>query len=92
MKSGLLDNAQGDLGTDLLDQQLSVQMSGLQGGLSEAIARQISRQMGGADAQLAAPSRRACASCPAHISTAALASSITRPIVMKPWIWRSKQI
>ena len=29
-------------------------------------------------------------SCAAHSSTATLASSITRPIVMKPWIWRSK--
>ena len=56
MKSGLLENAQGDLGTDMLDQQLSVQMSGLPGGLSEAIARQLSRQMGGADANLVAPS------------------------------------
>lgn len=41
MKSGLLDGAQGNLGTDLLDQQLSVQMSGKPGGLSEAIARQL---------------------------------------------------
>ena len=56
MKSGLLDSAQGDLGTDMLDQQLSVQMSGQPGGLSEAIARQISRQMGGGEAHLVAPS------------------------------------
>ncbi len=28
MKSGLLDSAQGDLGSDMLDQQLSVQMLG----------------------------------------------------------------
>ena len=56
MKSGLLDSAQGDLGTDMLDQQLSVQMSGQSGGLSEAIARQISRQMGGGEANLVAPS------------------------------------
>ncbi len=56
MKSGLLDSAQGDLGTDLLDQQLSVQMSGQSGGLSEAIARQLSRQMGGAEANISAPS------------------------------------
>ncbi len=56
MKSGLLENAQGDLGTDLLDQQLSVQMAGQPGSLSEAIARQLSRQMGGADAALAVPS------------------------------------
>lgn len=41
MKSGLLDSPQGNLGTDLLDQQLSVQMSGQPGGLSAAIARQL---------------------------------------------------
>ncbi len=56
MKSGLMDGAQGDLGTDLLDQQLSVSMSGMPGGLSEAIARQLSRQMGGADTSISAPS------------------------------------
>ena len=62
MKSGLLENAQGDLGTDLLDQQLSVQMSGQPGGLSEAIARQLSLQMGGAEATLAVPSTLSLAS------------------------------
>ena len=46
MKSGLTDSPQGDLGTDLLDQQLAVQMSGRPGGLSDAIARQLSKQMG----------------------------------------------
>jgi flagellar protein FlgJ len=46
MKSGLLDGAHGDLGTDMLDQQLSVQMSGLPGGLSETIARQLAQAMG----------------------------------------------
>lgn len=46
MKSGLLDGAHGDLGTDMLDQQLSVQMSGLPGGLSEIIARQLAQAMG----------------------------------------------
>ena len=50
MKSGLLDGAQGDLGADLLDQQLSISMSGQPGGLAEAIARQLSKTMGGADA------------------------------------------
>jgi len=44
MKSGLLDSAQGDLGADLLDQQLAVQMSGLPGGLSDLIAQQLTRQ------------------------------------------------
>ncbi|MFN4120685.1 flagellar assembly peptidoglycan hydrolase FlgJ [Acidovorax sp.] len=57
MKSGLMDGEQANLGQDLLDQQLSVSMSGLQGGLSEAIARQLSRQMGGAaDAEFSVPS------------------------------------
>ena len=56
MKSGLLDSAQGDLGSDMLDQQLSVQMSGQPGGLSEAIARQLSRQMGVAEPTFSVPS------------------------------------
>ncbi len=56
MKSGLLDSAQGDLGMDMLDQQLSVQMSGQPGGLSEAIARQLSRQMGVAEPTFSVPS------------------------------------
>ncbi len=43
-KSGLLDSPQGDLGSDLLDQQLSVTMSGQPGGLSDAIVRQLTRQ------------------------------------------------
>jgi flagellar protein FlgJ len=47
MKSGLLDGAQGDLGADMLDQQLSVTMSGQPGGLADAIARQLSKAMGG---------------------------------------------
>ena len=50
MKSGLLDSAQGDLSTDLLDQQLSVQMSGMPGGLSEQIARPLSQRINGNDA------------------------------------------
>ena len=46
MKSGLLDSPGGDLGTDLLDQQFAVQMSGRPGGLSDLIAAQLARQMG----------------------------------------------
>ena len=46
MKSGMLDNAGSDLGTDLFDQQMSVSMSGQPGGLSDLIAQQLSRQMG----------------------------------------------
>ena len=56
MKSGLMEGGQADLGQDMLDQQLSVTMSGMQGGLSEAIARQLSRQMGGADPAFSVPS------------------------------------
>ncbi|CAN7151774.1 flagellar assembly peptidoglycan hydrolase FlgJ [Pseudorhodoferax sp. LjRoot39] len=43
MKSGLLDSPQSEISSDLLDQQLSVSMSGLPGGLSAAIERQLSR-------------------------------------------------
>ncbi len=45
MKSGMLDSPGADLGTDLLDQQLAVQMSGMPGGLSDLIARQLSQQI-----------------------------------------------
>jgi flagellar protein FlgJ len=45
MKSGMLDNPGSDLGTDLLDQQFAVQMSGQPGGLSDLIAQQLTRQM-----------------------------------------------
>ena len=49
MKSGMLDSPGGDLGTDLLDQQLAVHMSGMPGGLSDMIARQLQQQTAGAD-------------------------------------------
>lgn len=55
MKSGLMDSAQGDLGTDLLDQQFAVQMSGQPGGLSDLIAQQLTRQMSGSQAPPASP-------------------------------------
>ncbi len=50
MKSGLLEGAEGNLASDLMDQQLSVQMSGRPGGLAEAIQRQLARQLGDAGA------------------------------------------
>ena len=56
MKSGLLDGAEGNLANDMYDQQLSVQMSGLPGGLTEAIQRQLTRQMVGTEAELSIPS------------------------------------
>jgi len=46
LKSGLTDSPGGDLGTDLLDQQFAVQMSGQPGGLSDLIAQQLTRQIG----------------------------------------------
>lgn len=46
MKAGMLDNAGSDLGTDLLDQQFAVKMSGQPGGLADLIAAQLKRQMG----------------------------------------------
>ena len=46
-KSGLTDSEGEAMGTDLLDQQFAVQLSGMPGGLSEAIERQLARQMGG---------------------------------------------
>jgi flagellar protein FlgJ len=47
MKSGMLDSPGSDLGTDLLDQQFAVQMSGQPGGLAATIAKQLTRQMAG---------------------------------------------
>ena len=46
MKSGLLDSSAGDLATDMLDQQLSVSLAGMPGGLTASITAQIARSMG----------------------------------------------
>ena len=54
MRSGLLDSQAGDMGADLLDQQLAQSMSGRPGGLSEIIARQLSKQVQSAEKPLAA--------------------------------------
>ena len=72
MKSGMMDSPGGDLGTDLLDQQFAVQMSGQPGGLSELIAQQLTRQMAGADGTTDAAPK---ASTP-RISALSKASSI----------------
>ena len=45
MKSGMLDSPGSDLGTDMLDQQFAVQMSGQPGGLGDMIELQLTRQM-----------------------------------------------
>ena len=46
IKSGMLESPGSDLGSDLLDQQFAVAMSGQSGGLSDLIAQQLKRQMG----------------------------------------------
>jgi flagellar protein FlgJ len=70
-KSGLMDSEGENLGTDLLDQQFAVQLSGLPGGLSEAIERQLARQMGGVDAPgaLGAPGAAAAPGLPVPAAT-----------------------
>ena len=76
MKSGLLEGPQGDLATDLLDQQLSVQMAGQPGGLSDAIVRQLSQQMGGSgDTALSVPSTLSLAASRARFAGGAAASA-----------------
>ncbi len=73
LKSGMLESPGGDLGQDMLDQQLAVQMSGMPGGLSELIARQLSQQM--------APQQAAPVPLAQHQTrpTAELAASLPRP-------------
>lgn len=76
MKSGLLDGPQGDLATDLLDQQLSVQMAGQSGGLSDAIVRQLSQQMGGSgNTALSVPSTLSLAASRTRLAGTAAASA-----------------
>ena len=55
VKSGLVDNEQSDLGTQLLDQQWAQQMTGQPGGLSDLIEKQLSRQVAPNPGQAAAP-------------------------------------
>ena len=47
MQSGMLDNAGTQMGTEMLDSQFALKMTGMPGGLSQAIARQLLRSMGG---------------------------------------------
>ncbi len=46
MQSGMLDNAGTQMGTEMLDSQFALKMTGLPGGLSQAISRQLLRSMG----------------------------------------------
>lgn len=76
MKSGMMDNAGADLGTDLLDQQFAVQMSGQPGGLSELIAAQLTRQ---AASQKEATQAAASASSSASTASAPLPAPAADP-------------
>ena len=79
MRSGMLDNAGGDMARDLFDDQMATQLAGQPGGLSDLIARQLSRQVGtpadGPAAAATAPARSAGAAA----STGGAASSAATP-------------
>jgi flagellar protein FlgJ len=47
LAAGMLDNEGTEMGHEMLDQQLALQMTGRPGGLGEAIKRQLERQIGG---------------------------------------------
>ncbi|MDB5895178.1 MAG: flagellar rod assembly protein/muramidase FlgJ [Rhodoferax sp.] len=64
-KSGLLESSAGDMSSDLLDQQLSVTMSGQPGGRSAAIERQLSRQITKSDGTTVGGVGKAAAAAPA---------------------------
>jgi peptidoglycan hydrolase FlgJ len=76
MKSGMLDNAGSDLGTDLLDQQFAVQMSGQPGGLSQLIAAQLTRQ---ADAARAAQTQTPTSTNGSSSTTGAVSTPMHAP-------------
>lgn len=73
MKSGLMDNEATDLGTQLLDEQWALKMTGLPGGLSEMIERQLMQQIqpspgsGGAAPTASAPPASADRSSSARV-------------------------
>ncbi|MCX7815697.1 MAG: flagellar assembly peptidoglycan hydrolase FlgJ [Tepidimonas ignava] len=72
MKSGLMDNEGSDMGTELLDEQWAVKMSGLPGGLSEMIERQLQQQIDPAARRGAAAS---AATAPTAVSGSAAANA-----------------
>jgi flagellar protein FlgJ len=86
MKSGMLDNPGSDLGTDLLDQQFAVQMSGQPGGLADSIALQLTRQMAGSvkDASTAATTQGAVQGNTGKSVKAAVVGSTTPPVARTP--------
>lgn len=78
MKSGMLDSPGGDLGTDLLDQQFAVQMSGKSGGLSDLIEQQLTRQMGTPPAGASQTSKSAAVS-PSLAPSSAISKTTRAP-------------
>jgi flagellar protein FlgJ len=80
MKSGMLDSPGADLGTDLLDQQFAVQMSGQPGGLSELIAQQLTRQMGNSGATTVNPA----STVQTQKATSSVARSSTTGVSARP--------
>ena len=87
-KSGLTDSEGEAMGTDLLDQQFAVQLSGMPGGLSEAIERQLARQMGGANGTNAVPCSRVQASRSPPASAPAPAARLAAlPPALAPAAW-----
>ena len=72
---GMLDNEGSKLGTEMLDSQYALKMTGLPGGLTDAIARQLERQMG--TGSPAAPVAPAAGGVPAA-STLAPATPLSR--------------
>jgi len=72
---GMLDNEGTKLGTEMLDSQYALKMTGLPGGLTDAIARQLERQMG--TGSPAAPVAPAAGGVPAA-STLAPATPLSR--------------
>ncbi|EGI75415.1 flagellar assembly peptidoglycan hydrolase FlgJ [Hylemonella gracilis] len=81
MSSGMLDSPMGDMGTNMLDEQYALQMSGMPGGLSELIAKQLMRQMNvndtGATASMDAPPGAASLNAAKAAQAAALAAPST---------------
>ena len=64
--NGMLENQGSQLGTEMLDAQLSTSLTGMKGGLSEAIMRQLERQMGLSPGPIPATGTRASANTTAQ--------------------------
>ncbi len=65
LATGTMENEGSRLGTEMLDQQLATQMTGLPGGLADVIARQLERQMAPASGAPSGGSKPAAFSEPA---------------------------